>query len=293
LYPALPAGEYRFEVTASNEDGVWNERGASLGITVLPPFWRTWWFLTGSTLLLLGAVAGTVHFVSTQRLQRQVARMKQKEALEKERSRIARDLHDQLGASLTQVALLGELAEGDKDSPPDVEAHARQISRTARDTTRVLDEIVWAVNPSNDTLEGLINYICKYAQEYLAVAGLRYRLEVPPQLPHVVLPPEVRHNVFLATKEAVTNVVRHAQATEAHIRLALEPGRFILEITDDGRGVAGMETEAAQRRNGLRNMRRRLEDVGGAFTLSPAAGRGAIARFVVPLGSATQTNPEP
>src|SRR5262252_3943521 len=149
-----------------------------------------------------------------------------------QRPRIARDLHDQLGANLTQVALLGELAESDKDSPEEVEAHAKQISQTARETTRALDEIVWTVNPSNDTLDGLINYVCKYAQEYLALAGLRYRFEVPPQLPNTPISPELRHNVFLAAKECTNNVVRHAHATSARLRLRLEPDRFILEIED-------------------------------------------------------------
>ena len=282
-YPKLPPDDYRFRVIACNEDGVWNETGSSLAITVLPPFWQTGWFLTASALALLGTIVGSVHYVSTQRLKRQVERMKQREALEKERGRIARDLHDQLGASLTQIALLGELAESDKDAAAEVEAHAQQISKTARETTRVLDEIVWAVNPSNDTLEGLINYVCKYAQDYLTVAGLRCRLEVPAQLPATALPPEVRHNVFLAAKEALTNVVRHAQATEARLRLRLEPTAFTLEIEDNGRGVAGLNDPRAQTRNGLRNMRRRMEDLGGSFSIGPSPGRGAVVRLTVPL----------
>src|SRR6185369_17954660 len=135
---------------------------------------------------VLGCVIAVVHYLSTQKLQRQLESLRQQEALEKERSRIARDIHDQLGASLTQVSLLGELVEGDKDSPAEVEAHGRQISQTARDTARALDQIVWTVNPSNDTLEGLVNYVCKHAQDYLGVAGIRYRLEIPAQLPAAV-----------------------------------------------------------------------------------------------------------
>src|SRR5262249_17096239 len=153
-----------------------------------------------STVALLGMIVATVHYVSTQKLQRQLESLRQQEAIEKERARIARDIHDQLGASLTQISLLGELVETDKAAPTEVEAHARQIAQTARDTTRTLDEIVWTVNPSNDTLDGLINYLCKYAQEYLAVAGVRYRLEVPAELPTTPISPEVRHNVFLAAK---------------------------------------------------------------------------------------------
>ena len=184
-YPNVPPGDYRFHVIAGNEDGVWNETGAVLAVTIQPQFWQTWWFRTGVALGLAGIVVGVVRYLSTQKLRRQLQLHEQQQALEMERSRIARDLHDQLGANLTQVALLGEMAETDKNAPAEVESHAQQISQTARETTRSLDEIVWAVNPSNDTLEGLVNYACKYAQEYLALAGLRYRAEVPAQLPAI------------------------------------------------------------------------------------------------------------
>lgn len=282
-YQKLAPGTYTFEVRAGNEDGVWSTSPATLAITVLPPFWRTWWFLTASVLALLGSIVGTVHLISTQRLKRQ---LRQQAALETERSRIARDLHDQLGANLTQVSLLGELVEADKDLPEEVEAHARQITNTSRETTRALDEIVWATNPANDTLEGLINYVCKYAQEYLALAGLRYRLEVPSPLPATPLLPEVRHNVFLAAKEAVNNVVKHAQASSAWVRLHLDTEQFTLEIQDDGRGLG--EEAGTSTRNGLKNMRKRLTDVGGQFTIEAASDRGTIVRLLVPLNNPTR-----
>jgi len=270
-------------VEACNEDGIWSKTGSVLAVTVQPQFWQTWWFRTVVVLIILGVIAAVVRYLSTQKLQRQLQALKQQEALEKERSRIARDLHDQLGANLTQVALLGEMVETDKHSPEEVGAHAQQISQTARDTTHSLDEIVWAVNPSNDTLDGLITYACKYAQEYLAVAGVRYRAEVPPQLPAVVIPPEVRHNVFLAFKEAVNNIVKHAQASEAWIRLRLQPGNFTLEIEDDGRGVIQPDALTAPARNGVRNMRKRMEDLHGEFSITPGAKGGTIVRLVVPI----------
>jgi len=289
-YTKLPHGHYTFELKACNEDGVWNDTPATLLVTVLPPFWETWWFIAGTSLFLLAMIVGSVHYVSTQKLQRQVATLRQQEALEKERARIARDLHDQLGANLTQVALLGEMAESDKDVPDEVEAHARQISQTARETTRALDEIVWTVNPSNDTLDGLVNYVCKYAQEYLALAGLRYRLEVPPQLPPVPISPELRHNVFLATKEAINNVVKHSGATSAWLRLSLEPDRFTLEIEDNGRGLPpGADKKG---RNGLRNMRKRLEEIGGAFNVTAGHEGGTIVYLTAPLAVAADGNPK-
>jgi signal transduction histidine kinase len=201
--------------------------------------------------------------------------------LEKERASIARDIHDQVGANLTQVSLLGELVESDKDHPEEVQAHARQISQTALETTRALDEIVWTVNPSNDTLDGLINYVCKYAQEYLALASLRYRLEVPGNLPSTPISPELRHNVFLAAKEAVNNVVKHSGATAAWLRLHLEPERFTLEIEDNGHGLP--QGAADKGRNGLRNMRKRLEDVGGTFSIGPGAEGGTRVCLTAPM----------
>ena len=282
-YIRVPAGNYQFEVTACNEDGIWNDKGATLQVQVLPPFWNTWWFRTAAIICLVGIIVGSVHYVSTQRLQRQVAALRQQEALEKERARIARDLHDQLGANLTQVALLGELAESDKESPHEVEAHARQISQTARETTHSLDEIVWTVNPSNDTLDGLVNYVCKYAQEYLAVAGLKYRLEVPPHLPNTPISPELRHNVFLASKEAITNVVRHAHATSAAVRLKLDHGSFTFEIEDNGKGFS--DSDANKGRNGLKNMRKRLEDVGGQFSMTSGSDGGTRVSLKAPLAS--------
>ncbi len=283
-YPKLPPGHYHFQVTACNEDGVWNEMGSSIGVIVLPPFWRTWWFLTLTTLLLLGMVVAIVHFISTQKLQRQLEGLRQQQALEKERARIARDIHDQVGASLTQVSLLGEMVESDKDLPEEVEAHARQITQAARETSHALDEIVWTVNPSNDTLDGLINYVCKHAQEYLSVAGLRYRLEIPAQLPRKTISPEARHNTFLAAKEAVTNIVKHARASEVWIRLNVEPNRFTLHIEDNGQGPVGINEKAAQSRNGLSNMRKRMEDIGGRFFIGARPEGGTLVSFTVPLG---------
>jgi signal transduction histidine kinase len=280
-YPRLPPGNYHFHVIACNEDGIWNDVGATLAFYVEPPFWQTGWFLALTALVALALIVGVVHYFSTQRLQRQLEGMRQQQALETERARIARDIHDQLGASMTQLSLLGEMVESDRESPDEVAGHAKQISQTARDTSHVLDEIVWTVNPSNDTLEGLANYICKYAQDYFSVAGLRYRLDVPAELPATGITPEMRHNVFLASKEAITNVVRHAKATEVWLRMKLEPGRFTLEIQDNGRGPGDLSGK--QNRNGLRNMRKRMEDVGGSFSLNPRPEGGAIARLTVPV----------
>ncbi len=280
-FPKLPPGNYVFRVIACNEDSFWNNLGATLAVTVLPPFWQTRAFVVSATLALIGTLAAIIYLVSTAKLKRQLRVAQQKELIEHERARIARDLHDQLGANLTQVTLLGEMAEADKDLPGEVEQHAQQICSTARETTRSLDEIVWAVNPSNDTLASLANYACKYAQDYFALAGVSYRAELPTQIPPTPILPEVRHNVFLAFKEAVNNVVKHAHATEAHVKLQLEPGQFILSVTDNGRGLGDVSEKKL--RNGLKNMRRRLADVRGEFDIAPGGNGGTVVKLTVPV----------
>ncbi len=275
IFNRLPPGNYYFHVKACNEDGVWNDTGAGLDIIVQPPVWqRPWLYCRRHPALPLGILAGSIYNVSTSKLKRQLRALNQNEMIENERARIARDLHDQLGANLTQVALLGELAEADKELPDEVELHARQISVTARETTRALDEIVWAVNPSNDTVEGLANYACKYAQDYFALASISFRSDLPSNLPATRILPEVRHNVFLAFKEAVNNVVKHAQATQARVWLRLEPEQFILGVEDNGRGLGDLSEK--QLRNGLKNMRKRLADVQGGFDIGPGSAGGTV-----------------
>ena len=280
-FQKLPPGNYTFLVQACNEDGVWNTTGASIAVIVEPPFWRKPGFIAASVLIFLGVLAGTIYLISTAKLKRQLRLAQQKEMIEFERARIARDLHDQLGANLTQITLLGEMAETDKEIPEEIEQHAQQICTTARETTRSLDEIVWAVNPSNDTLESLTNYACKYAQDYFAMAGVSYRAELPPGLPPVPILPEVRHNIFLAFKEAVNNVVKHAQATEARVKLQLEPGQFVLSVADNGRGLGDVSEKKL--RNGLRNMRQRLSDVHGQFDIAPGPQGGTMVKLTVPI----------
>jgi len=173
------------------------------------------------------------------------------------------------------------MAESDKNIPAEVEEHAQQITQTARETTKALDEIVWAINPSNDTLEGLVNYSGKYAQEYFALAGLRYRVDIPNQLPDVILAPDVRHNVFLAFKESVNNVVKHAQATEVHIHLRLDQSSFAFEIEDNGRGPAGAEQNPAEMDCATCGNEWKMS--AGIFPLARQTGQGTLVRLTAPI----------
>jgi signal transduction histidine kinase/ligand-binding sensor domain-containing protein len=287
-YSYLRPGTYRFSVLASNSEGIWNEAGAGLTLKVLPHVWETWWFLSALALVATGAVAAAARHLATRRLKGALERLERQRAVERDRARIAKDIHDDLGAGLTQITLLSELARS--DSPQETDQHLAQISETARELTRGMDEIVWAVNPRNDTLDSLTTYVCRFAQEYLNVAGIQCRLDVPAQLPALPVTSEVRHNLFLAIKEALNNVIKHARARE--VRLRLQPGAdgFTLVIEDDGQGfdVAGATSAGAAATRlspgqGLENLGKRLEAIGGSCVVTSEPGRGTRIEMTVSL----------
>src|ERR1019366_7369759 len=165
FYSYVPPGQYRFRVIACNSAGIWSEAGASMSLIVSPHLWQAWWFIGLASLGLLAAVAGTVGIVEKKKHQRRLKLLEQERALEHERARIAQDLHDDLGSSLTRISLLSDLARADKDSPGQVEAHAQKISQSAGQTVRALEEIVWALRPGSDSLQSLVEYIAHFANE--------------------------------------------------------------------------------------------------------------------------------
>jgi signal transduction histidine kinase/ligand-binding sensor domain-containing protein len=285
-YSFLPPGRYTFRVIACNNDGVWNETGAAVTLRLLPHFWQTLWFK--GTLLLGGglAIAGGVRFETRRRMRRKLDLIERQEAMERERARIARDIHDDLGASLTRITMLSQTAHEEPTDAAESADYMRQINHTARELTRSMDEIVWAVNPHHDTLESLVNYLGRFAQQYLSPAGIRCRLDLPVRLPAWPLRSEVRHNLFLAFKETLNNTVKHAAAGEVQIRMKLNEGGFTLCVTDDGKGF---DTACQQpigqpgSGNGLRNMRQRMEQIGGTCEIRSTARSGTTVRLMVTI----------
>jgi signal transduction histidine kinase len=283
-FPGLPAGDYLFQVIACNNAGVWNEDGATLRIVVRPFLWETWWFRAAGGLLTAFAVGGLV-FLRLRRLhRRQLRAIAAKRAVEQERSRIARDIHDDLGASLTRITLLSQSASSRGDGAPDTVLE--QIHATARHLMRSMEEVVWAVNPEHDTFDALANYLSNYGQGFLGVAGVRCRLEMPMVLPERALSAQLRHNLFLAFKEALNNAVKHSGATQVRISLELGDGFFTVKVADDGRGI-DPDTSAAPMRpapgSGLANMKNRMDEIGGTCILQSTLGKGTTVEFHVPF----------
>jgi len=290
-YRFLPPGEYEFQVQVGNGEGEWNPALATVQLTVPPHFWQTWWFKLAAPTLISGLVGGTIIWNLRRRQRLQLQRMAQAQVLAQERARIARDIHDDLGASLTRISLLSHSAQG---NPAQTANYLNRIADTALNLTRAMDEIVWAVNPRHDRLDSMVNYIGKFAQDLLSAGDLAFRLEVPPQLPAWPLRSQVRHNLFLAVKEALHNALKHAAASEVRVVLAIEPRQFTLAVVDNGCGfvpgtpapTAGSAGATPKGGNGLWNMKTRLEEIGGQCVVTSQAGAGTTVTFAIPLPSA-------
>lgn len=280
-YLHMPPGRYRFQVAARNGEGVWNLTGATLDFTVRAAVWQTVWFRAAATLALLALAGVVVRSVLLRRMQRQLLLLEHERALEAERARIAKNMHDDLGAKLTRIALLSESARGDAGLAPDAVARAEKISRAAREVSQTLDEIVWTVNPGNDTLERLIGYLSDHATEYLGATSIRLRQDLPESVPDAPISSEVRHGLLLAVKEALNNAVKHATATEIKLSITVEPQSLCVRITDNGRGFDPNATRAAGQ--GLANMRERLAAIGGSSQIESESGKGTRVVFTLPL----------
>jgi signal transduction histidine kinase len=281
-YSLLPAGHYRFHVTACDNSGIWNEPGAVLAFAVAPFFWQTWWFRLAVLAGLIASVVAVVRYVSYRRLRLRLRTLEQEAALQKDRARIAKDLHDDLGAHLSQIAMLSELAQTDFDKPTQARTHIDQIFRTARAVTRSLDEIVWEVNPRNDSLDRFVAHLCTFAPEFLRAAGIKCRLDVPMELPATVLPANVRHHLYLAFKETLHNVAKHAMATQVWLRLSIATQELVLVIEDNGRGFQA-SPHSVPEEDGLLNLHQRMSEIGGRFQQHSEPGRGTRTVLVAPL----------
>jgi signal transduction histidine kinase/ligand-binding sensor domain-containing protein len=281
LYNYVPPGEYHFLVIACNSDGIWNETGAGLALTVRPHLWQVWWFNTLLGLGLLCVGGGSARLVEKGRLQRKLKQLELERALERERARIAQDLHDDLGSSLARISLLSGLLKADREHPEQVQMHADKISQSADQTVRALEEIVWAVRPDSDSLQSLVDYIAHFANELFEANPARCRLDLPHDLPAQPLAPDVRHNMFLIVKEALTNALKHAGAKEVRVQAKASASALEISIQDDGRGFDPATLPGPGKRHGLGNMRQRAIAIGGTLKIETSPGKGTEVRLTV------------
>jgi signal transduction histidine kinase/ligand-binding sensor domain-containing protein len=278
-YSRLPAGSYQFQVRAQNGDSAWSEP-AGVGLIVRPFFWQTWWLRSIVLALFTLAVIAVVRYVSFRRLRTKLRALEQQAALDKERSRIARDIHDNLGGSLTQIKLLFELAQRNRAKPEKVDSLGQEGLTATRQIIKSMDEIVWAVNPTYDSLPHLIDYIGQFAIEFLAHADIRCRVDLPDRPVEWAVSPETRHNLFLAVKEALNNVILHSGAKEVWLRVTATEKVLTIAIEDDGCGFApDTKREFA---DGLSNLDQRMNEIGGQSSIESKVETGTRVSLIFP-----------
>lgn len=279
-YTNLAPGDYRLRVMARNSTGRWNTEGATLALTVVPAWWETTGFRVSGLLLLTALTAWLARTIAQHRLRQRLRRLQQEHALEKERVRIARDLHDDLGASLTELGLLAERLVGTPvpELPPQLAGLARRTQRLSTE----LSGIVWTMSPRNCTLDRLAEFIRSYAQRVLHGTPINCNFKGGEDFPPLPLAPDLQHQLIAAVKETLNNVLKHSRATEAVVELRYREGRFEIHLSDNGRGFSTAAAGEADG-NGLRNIRTRIDEIGGEVVIASAVGNGTKMIIRVPL----------
>jgi ligand-binding sensor domain-containing protein/signal transduction histidine kinase len=290
FYSYVPPGSYQFQVIACNADGLWNETGTIVGLTISKFFWQTWWFAGLSSLTLLVLVANGVRIMVKRKLQRRLKYLEQERALERERTRIAQDLHDEMGAKLCRISFLSEhVRRNNNGMTSELRNQIVSISDASREMLHSLDEIVWAVNPQNDTLEHVVSYIGHYAEEFFQETGIECKLNISGTVPPYPLSSQLRHNLLLAVHEAFTNVLKHSKATQVDVFIVYTASAFEIAVSDNGHGFSASALppqtpgSSGAAGDGLRNMKQRLADIGGKCSISSEPNHGVTVQFLLPL----------
>jgi signal transduction histidine kinase len=280
-YTNLDGGEYIFRVKGSNNDGVWNETGTSIAVIITPPFWVTWWFRGFAFITMFVSIGGGIRYVEMRKLKRRIERLEQERALERERTRISQDMHDEVGAGLTEIGILSELAKSNIQDPGEAAKHIQRVAETSRETIASIGEIIWAINPKNDLLDDVVAYLRHFAARYLGSTAIKLEFDTPETVPDFHLSAEARRNIFLVVKEAIHNIVKHSQATAVFITISFTKEHLDILVKDNGKGFSS--EDFSRFGNGLRNMERRIKNIGGTFVIESKPGEGTRVAIAVEL----------
>jgi signal transduction histidine kinase/ligand-binding sensor domain-containing protein len=271
----LGSGSYRFLVRAVDADGVASAEPALVAFTIAAPLWRRWWVLTLAAALV-GLAGYSMHRYRVRRLLE----------IERVRTRIATDLHDDIGANLSRIAVLSEVARNDRRGDGGgTSDQLASIARISRESVAAMSDIVWAINPKKDSLDDMVSRMRRFAGETLASCGVELDFHGPDHERGLKLDHETRRELFLIFKECVTNTVRHSGCSRAEVVLGVGGGRLVLALSDDGRGF---DPSRPSEGNGLESMRRRATALEGTFEVDSAPGRGTCVKVTVPLGAAAR-----
>ena len=268
-FASLAPGRYRFTVRAINSDGLASQIPAAIIFNVLRPFWQRWWFLS-LVALAIGLVVYSLYRYRVSRLLE----------LERVRTRIATDLHDDIGAGLSRIAVLSEVARHEAGGPSPVTERLSVIASASRELVDSMSDIVWVINPARDQLRDLTQRMRRFASDVFTARGIEFTFRAPTDEQHLKVRADVRRQIFLTFKEAVNNIARHSQCSEVDIGLKVESGRFALTMRDNGRGF---DPAKATDGNGLANMRSRARMMSADLQIESCPGHGTTITLSAPL----------
>jgi streptogramin lyase/signal transduction histidine kinase len=273
-YAQLSPGRYRFLVRAVTSEGTTSQSPASVSLTILPPIWQRWWFLASTAI--------AIYLVAYSMYRYRVVRLVE---LERVRTRIATDLHDDIGASLSRIAILSEVCKRQVDGAGQESVPLlSEIAESARAVVDSVRDTVWAINPRHDDLLGVVSRVRQFASGLLEPRRIRWDLRTAPGLEKIRLDPDERRHLHLFFKEAVTNAVRHAECRSLSISLTAERHRLVAEVRDDGRGLEQPVPDVAESGgHGFKNMEARAAHLRGRLSIESGPGQGTCLRLLIPL----------
>jgi signal transduction histidine kinase/ligand-binding sensor domain-containing protein len=280
-YSGLEAGVYHLLIKSSNNDGIWSEPKELIMFTILSPYWKAWWFYTIIAMLVIAITTVILRFLFQSRLRERLAELERHRQMEKIRQRISSDIHDDIGSGLTKISLISQMAKMDMAADKNIESHLTRLSGSAIDLSERLQEIVWAMNPRHDDLNSMVSFFRAYAADYFEDTNMSIRFDFPNNAPPLPLNPDLRRNLFLCIKEALNNIVKHANASTVELKIKLLKNALLLEIRDNGAGFDTNDNKALS--NGLINMSRRMEEVNGKLSVISSPGSGTSLSFNVPV----------
>ncbi len=271
-YSNLPPGTYTFKVQASNNDEVWGPQTVLTHIHITPPYWEQWWFVviavaTGLTLLIL-----FVRQFVARKLRAKLQEMEKQQAVQKERERISKDMHDDLGSGLSRIAIQSELLKHKLKCNENAEVQAEKIVLASRELVDNLSEIVWALNPRHDSMQSLMTYLREFTTDLFEESKARCLFLFPDPIPNLSLPSEVRRNIYLVLKEALNNSYKYAAATQVTLEMKVNGKEIIFRVADNGKGFDMNNTR--QFGNGVANMQRRAKNIKADLTIQSQSGKG-------------------
>ncbi|MGB4988351.1 MAG: ATP-binding protein, partial [Pyrinomonadaceae bacterium] len=286
----LAAGRYTISVQAVSAEGVVSETPATVSITILRPIWQRWWFLAISAMLIGIAILMIVRSRSAKRKHAEAAREERIAELQRVRTRIANDLHDDIGSSLTQIAVLSEVARERSAlmANGDLQLPLERIKTVSKDLVATMADVVWAINPKKDFLHDLVQRMRRFGSDVFTGRNIRFEFHTPEDQDHHALGANTRRELLAIFKEAVNNIARHSECTVAKVDFSTDGDLLILRISDNGKGfdmsqVLTTDFSPENGGNGLINIRRRAQELGGDCEIKSDMGGGTNIVVRIPL----------